>query len=199
MSKQQTPCFLDFEASGLGHASYPIEVGWSWEDGRIEHWLIRPARHWHSWDTEAEQLHGISRVQLEREGQPVEVIVQRMNQVLKQHILYCDGGQFDHFWLHRLFRAAGQQTQFQLEDAAQVFEQYATPQQIEREVCSLRQQAYWLHHRHRVSCDVRFLQQLWQRIVEPQQYDGSESHGTASQQSAQRWYQVQRQQPCPAQ
>ena len=35
--------FLDFEASSLGKRSYPIEVGWVFEDGRSEAHLIRPA------------------------------------------------------------------------------------------------------------------------------------------------------------
>src|SRR5947209_5891700 len=37
------PPFLDFEASSLRSASYPIEVAWSHPDGSIESHLISPA------------------------------------------------------------------------------------------------------------------------------------------------------------
>ena len=48
--------FLDFEASSLSDDSYPIEVGWVFEDGRTEAHLIRPAPAWTDWDPAAEAI-----------------------------------------------------------------------------------------------------------------------------------------------
>ena len=54
--------FIDFEASGLGPFSWPIEVGWSFDDGVTDSVLISPAPDWPmtAWDPKAERLHGIT-------------------------------------------------------------------------------------------------------------------------------------------
>lgn len=46
--------FLDFEASSLAERSYPIEVGWVFEDGAGEAHLIRSAPEWTDWTIAAE-------------------------------------------------------------------------------------------------------------------------------------------------
>lgn len=53
--------FLDFEASSLAKRSFPIEVGWVFEDGTSAEHLIRPAPDWTDWDDKAAAIHGISR------------------------------------------------------------------------------------------------------------------------------------------
>ncbi|WP_171905933.1 hypothetical protein [Sphingobium phenoxybenzoativorans] len=52
--------FLDFEASSLAKRSYPIEVGWVFEDGSSAAYLIRPAPDWTDWDAGAAAIHGIA-------------------------------------------------------------------------------------------------------------------------------------------
>ena len=79
--------FLDFEASSLGKRSYPIEVGWVFEDGRSEAHLIRPAPEWTDWDAQAEAVHHIPRDLLLREGAPHDVVAQRMIEALEGHDL----------------------------------------------------------------------------------------------------------------
>lgn len=64
------PVFGDIEASGLDEASYPIEIGWSLPDGRTRSFLIKPEPEWTHWDEAAEDLHGISREELEKSGLP---------------------------------------------------------------------------------------------------------------------------------
>lgn len=81
--------FLDFEASSLARNSYPIEVGWVFEDGREESHLIRPAPGWTDWDAAAEAIHGIARDTLEREGAPHDVVARRMVEVLDGHQLHA--------------------------------------------------------------------------------------------------------------
>jgi hypothetical protein len=99
--------FLDFEASSLGDDSYPIEVGWVFEDGAAEDWLIRPAPGWTDWDPTAEAVHGIARARLEAEGAPHQAVAQRMLAALAAHQLYATAPSWDGKWLSVLLRAAG--------------------------------------------------------------------------------------------
>ncbi len=99
--------FLDFEASSLGKRSYPIEVGWVFEDGRSEAHLIRPAPEWTDWDAQAEAVHHIPRDLLLREGAPHDVVAQRMIEALEGYDLLASAPSWDGKWLSALLRAAG--------------------------------------------------------------------------------------------
>jgi hypothetical protein len=99
--------FLDFEASSLGDDSYPIEVGWVFEDGREEAHLIRPAPAWTDWDPQAEAVHGVSREALAAEGEPHDAVARRMVEVLNGHDLHASSPSWDGKWLSVLLRAAG--------------------------------------------------------------------------------------------
>lgn len=99
--------FLDFEASSLSKASYPIEVAWVFEDGQSESYLIAPAPTWTEWDEEAAAIHGIARDSLKAEGTPVEILGRRMLSVLSGHRLYASAPSWDGKWLSALLRAAG--------------------------------------------------------------------------------------------
>src|SRR3546814_3565033 len=80
--------FLDFEASSLSKASYPIEVAWVFEDGRSESHLIRPAEQWSDWRADAEEIHHISQSRLQAEGTPYEQVALRMVSELSGHELF---------------------------------------------------------------------------------------------------------------
>ena len=102
---------LDFEASALGHGSFPIEVAWGWVDTfEIESHLIRPTEEWLElgyWDEFAEsEIHKIGRAELLDIGAPVEAVAERMIAALSGHAVYSDGPEFDGEWLATLFRAA---------------------------------------------------------------------------------------------
>jgi hypothetical protein len=100
--------FLDFEASSLAQDSYPIEVGWVFEDGRGgEAHLIRPAPAWTDWDASAEAIHHIPRSRLEAEGEPHEAVAARMLEALSAHVVYASAPSWDGKWLSVLLRAAG--------------------------------------------------------------------------------------------
>ena len=99
--------FLDFEASSLSKHSYPIEVGWVFEDGASEAHLIRPALEWSDWDPASEAIHHIGRDQLERDGTPHDAVAARMVEVLSGHDLYASAPSWDGKWLSTLLRAAG--------------------------------------------------------------------------------------------
>ena len=99
--------FLDFEASSLAKGSYPIEVGWIFEDGRSDSLLIRPAPGWTEWNDESEALHGISRATLDAEGVAHEEVARRLLQALSAHEVYVSAPSWDGMWLSVLLRASG--------------------------------------------------------------------------------------------
>jgi hypothetical protein len=99
--------FLDFEASSLSDDSYPIEVGWVFEDGLSETHLIRPAAAWTDWDEAAEAIHGISRERLAAEGEPHEAVARRILEALSEHEVFVTAPSWDGKWLSVLLRAAG--------------------------------------------------------------------------------------------
>jgi hypothetical protein len=100
--------FLDFEASSLSKASYPVEVGWVYEHGSGESHLIRPAPGWTEWDESAAAVHGITREQLEHEGQPHELICAKLISLAASHTLTASAPSWDGHWLSMLLRASGQ-------------------------------------------------------------------------------------------
>ncbi|MDX1300993.1 hypothetical protein [Photobacterium sp.] len=109
---------LDFEASGLSDQSYPIEVGYSLPDGSGHSLLINPLTAsdvWQHWDKYAEQeIHRISRKELELNGNQVVDVCQHLNIVLgKFEYVFCDS-QWDLFWLGRLYHSAHMRPSFTL-------------------------------------------------------------------------------------
>ena len=101
------PGILDFEASGLGAGSYPVEVGVVLPDGRKYCSLILPVHEWQHWDEQAEQLHGISRALLFRHGRAVRAVAEDLNALVEGGTLYSDGWVVDSPWFNQLFFAAG--------------------------------------------------------------------------------------------
>src|SRR5882724_13215124 len=99
--------FLDFEASSLSKTSYPIEIGWVFEDGKGEGHLIRPAPGWTDWDGSAAIIHGISRAELERRGTPHDEVCRHMVDSFTGHALFASAPSWDGKWLSVLLRAAG--------------------------------------------------------------------------------------------
>lgn len=99
--------FLDFEASSLGKASYPVEVAWVLADGTGESFLIRPAPAWTDWAPGAEAVHGIPRERLVREGVPHDWVALHMLTTLREVGLYASAPSWDGRWLSRLLRAGG--------------------------------------------------------------------------------------------
>ena len=99
--------FLDFEASSLSHDSYPIEVGWVFEDGTGEAHLIRPAPGWTEWDARAAAVHGITRAQLEQYGEPHQTVCGWLLALFDQNTVLASAPSWDGHWLSMLLRASG--------------------------------------------------------------------------------------------
>lgn len=154
------PAILDFEASGLGRGSYPIEVGYVLGDGRTGCYLIRPEPDWQNWDPAAERLHGINRAQLLAHGRPAREVALLLSRELRGETLYTDAWGSDLSWLSLLFDAAGLVPTFRLESLRTLLDERQQRLWHEAQQAVIRELALG---RHRASADARILQQTYLR------------------------------------
>lgn len=170
--------FLDFEASSLAKKSYPIEVGWIFEDGRSEEWLIRPAADWTDWDEDAARIHGIDRDHLERAGTPHDEVATHMLEALAGHDVFASAPSWDGKWLSVLLRAAGlprhamrlSDTEMaQRETAAERLRTVVQGDALEREIEKIMNEARRLVEdeavRHRALDDAKRELRIWQEVA----------------------------------
>lgn len=165
------PSFIDFEASGLGPRSYPIEVAWSGADGGVEEcWLIRPEATYgwpleEAWEVSAERVHGIPFEDLLRHGRTADWIAARMNAQLAGRTVYADGGAYDKVWCEQLFTAAGLEMAFRIDDYWELLLTLLPPARTRRFGWQAAlQEAAWKRvsgRRHRADTDVRYLVALY--------------------------------------
>jgi hypothetical protein len=149
------PTILDIEASGFGRGSYPIEIGFSGQDGGLFCSLIVPEGDWVHWDASAEALHGISRNLLLTHGKPARWMAEQLNTRLRGQVVYCDGWGHDFTWLNRLYEAVELRPSFRLDDLRGLLsEDEAERWKAVTEAVRSRQQL----RRHRASSDARVLQ-----------------------------------------
>jgi hypothetical protein len=152
------PPIIDLEASGFGRGSYPIEVGFALD---IHSFLIKPEDDWTHWSEEAQQIHGISREQLQAEGMCIEDIALKLNELLRGQTLYSDAWSYDSSWIGRLFDSAGIIQRFRIETINKLLK----PEQVE----------FWHPTKeavlqeiglkaHRAAIDVQVLQETYLRI-----------------------------------
>ena len=111
----EIPIILDIEASGFGRGSYPIEIGVALPDGSLHIWLLKPPAQWQHWQPEAEQVHGITREQLAREGLPLDQVATELNRLLVGKTVYSDGWGVDRTWLALMFHEADMLQGFNLD------------------------------------------------------------------------------------
>ncbi|MFD2741144.1 exonuclease domain-containing protein [Sulfitobacter aestuarii] len=111
---------LDFEASSLSEASWPIEIGLSWlERGEVRTWcsLIRPAPSWaiDDWSPQSASVHGISVSEL-MDAPSVTEVAEAFFKILGGRRLVSDAPEFETRWLDRLLRTAGRAESPSVED-----------------------------------------------------------------------------------
>lgn len=115
---------IDFEASCLPTIgrSYPIEVAVADLGGQVDAWLIRPHPGWTDWDwdDDAEEVHGISRELLQREGLPVEQVVNELSAVVAGRRVFADSV-MDEDWLETLAAPLGIMPPFAIRHVADLF------------------------------------------------------------------------------
>lgn len=106
---RQSMYIIDFEASGLGKNSYPIEVAWG--DGRhpATSFLLNPERmnNWTDWDPRSMEFHRIPRDELIRKGEDPKRVAEKMVKELAGKTLYSDEPRYDNMWKDRLLKDCG--------------------------------------------------------------------------------------------
>lgn len=113
VGKIPEPVFIDFEASSLSPASWPIEVGVAWLEGKrviVESKLIRPRPEWpeDDWNEVSEEVHGIPRADLDG-ADLAEDVAHWLLDVIAGRTLVSDAPEFDQRWLDRLLGEPGPQ------------------------------------------------------------------------------------------
>jgi len=157
------PIIIDFEASGFGAGSYPIEVGFSGRHGEGWCTLIRPEQGWQHWDLDAARTHHIPREILIERGRSATFVAEQLNFFLNGNTVYTDGWAQDYVWMARLFEAARSVPKFRLEDLRRVITSsqesawHTTKSQVAEELRVVR---------HRASSDARILQLTWLRTYD---------------------------------
>lgn len=151
---------MDFEASGFGVHSYPIEVGVVLANRQKYCALIKPANDWQFWDLQAEQVHGLKRDLLERHGKSIHDVATELNAFLLGSVVYSDGWVVDKPWLSRLFYDAGFQPSFHLSPLEMILkeQQMEIWSQTKREVID-----DLALERHRASVDALIIQETFVR------------------------------------
>lgn len=118
---------LDFEASCLPRhgRSFPIEVGIANLYGQSRYWLVRPDREWQNWmwTVEAEALHGLTRQQLENEGQSATAVMRQLNSATRGYRVISDSV-LDQAWLATLSQTAGIPAEFKIEHISELLNFY---------------------------------------------------------------------------
>lgn len=157
------PAIIDVEASGFGRGSYPIEVAVALDNREIHGFLIRPETHWTHWSEQAQALHGISRQELEQQGEPAKQVAQSLNDLLKGTVVYSDAWGFDNSWVGRLFHDVDVVPLFRIETINRLLDHT----QMER--WHTTKEEVWQRSgqsRHRASVDVHVLQETFRLISE---------------------------------
>lgn len=156
--------FIDLEASGLSARSWPIEVGWAFRTGAPTSLVIRPHASWKEgdWDPKAENLHGLTRAVIERDGLAPEAVAAAVNEALADAMVYSDAPDWDGFWLYRLFSAAGVKQGFTVLD----FNRFLRPLAGAREDKVLQKAAQTAPRLHRAGADAKHLQTVYALALE---------------------------------
>lgn len=100
------PVFIDFEASGLGEDSWPVEIGVAWLAGNqieMRSSLIRPRPEWPAseWSPESAAIHGIPREAL-NSAPSADAVATEYAALLAGRLVLSDARLYDERWWRRL-------------------------------------------------------------------------------------------------
>jgi len=159
-SKNYRPNVIDFEASGFGIHSYPIEVGVILSNGLKYCSLISPAPEWRHWDEKAEVIHGISRDKLLEYGKPITTVAEELNQFLRDQTVYSDCWVVDKPWMLELFYQSGFTPKFSISALEMILNesQMSIWSKIKQDVIK-----EFALTRHRASVDALIIQETFAR------------------------------------
>lgn len=118
--------FIDFEASGLGPQSWPVEIGLSWIEGAdVRTWssLIRPELSWsmEAWDPVSAEVHGIPLDELTR-APAAGMVAAEAAKLISGKTVCSDAPKYDEIWARRLFLEGAQPVSLRIFDICSAFE-----------------------------------------------------------------------------
>lgn len=152
--------FLDFEASGLGPGSWPVEVGWARWGDEAQSVLIKPHAAWAlaEWNPVAERMHGLTVERLKVQGHDVVEVCDVLDGELIGATVYSDAPTYDGFWLTVLYDAAGRTPKFELSDMQNLLKPMSSPRDIARaeSIADTNEP-----HTHRAAQDVRHMMEVY--------------------------------------
>lgn len=152
------PIIMDIEASGFGHSSYPIEIGFAGPESQRYCALIKPCKSWEHWDDHAEQVHGITRDLLHENGTEAKDVALALNELLAGKTVYSDGWVVDLPWLRKLFYDVGIEPQFTLSPIESILSEAQLP--FWEDATDSTRASHPLQ-RHRASNDAFLVQQTF--------------------------------------
>ncbi|VUD67985.1 hypothetical protein TDB9533_03929 [Thalassocella blandensis] len=153
---------LDFEASGLDEASYPIEVA-VWQSGQVHAWLILPEPSWQYWCKTAESMHGITRDELQQYGKPAATVAMELNAVISTNVVFSDAANWDDFWLRRLYTAANMTPSFEIASIFMLLDESERDIFLQQKDKLARSGIY---RHHRAGEDVKLIRQAYLNTIE---------------------------------
>ncbi len=157
--------FLDFEASGLGPGSWPVEIGWARSGEEAHSLLIKPHDAWAlaEWNPVAERMHGFTIDCLQAEGHEVGEVCDVLDGELIGATVYSDAPSYDGFWLTVLYDAAERSPTFELSDLQILLKSISSPRDIARSefIADTNEP-----HTHRAAQDVRHMMEVYRLCCE---------------------------------
>lgn len=129
------PRFLVLESSSYEEDAYPIAASWSMADGQLKAIMIRPEDEWTQWDGSNEDRHGITREQIEMQGESVLDIVRELADDMDKQPVYVSEAYLYDKWLHTLYGAYGAEPPFELVPATELF--HMNERELEEELENL--------------------------------------------------------------
>lgn len=154
------PNIIDFEASGFGVESYPIEVGVVLSSGQKYSTLINPASDWLYWDQKAEQVHGLCVEDLRAHGKPITTVARELNSFLADRTVYSDGWVVDKPWLSKLYYQCGMTPSFFLSPLENILKEHQMEIWTQTKLQVIADLALT---RHRASTDALIIQETFVR------------------------------------
>jgi len=154
---------IDIEASGLHFDSYPIELA-VLINGQRRSWLIKPEENWLYWCFIAEDMHGISREMLKKEGLSVSQVVDEFMKCVENSngILYSDAVHWDTDWMGTLFSVTNTAQLFHIESIYDLLEKSQRPA-FDKAKARLAESGKY--RQHRAEEDVRIIYQAYVEVT----------------------------------
>ncbi len=115
------PRFLVLESSSYEEDAYPIAASWSIATGELKAILIRPEDEWQQWDSTNEDSHGITRQQIEMQGESVLDVLREMSDDFDKQPVFVTEPYLYEKWLDTMYRAYGAEVSFDLVSVEDIF------------------------------------------------------------------------------